>query len=81
LTIAEFLKKLKENHLSFHPHQADSQQPNNACEKRKIKVVDEREIASQNLVEYLSEKRKISLDVTRRFCKEIDFTFQKKFCK
>jgi len=77
-TISELLQKLKQNNLSFHPHLVSSQKPIHAVEKGKIKVVGEREIVSQKLIEYLSEKRKISLDVARRFCREIDFVLYDK---
>ena len=77
-TIPELLKRLKQNNLSFHPHRALQQKAFDAGEKEKIKVVGEREIVSQNLIEYLSEQRKISLGVARRFCKEIDFVLYDK---
>jgi hypothetical protein len=71
--IPELLQKLKQNNLSFHPHLVQPQKPLDAGQKQKIKVLDEREIISQKLIEYLNEKRKISSDVARKFCKEIDF--------
>jgi hypothetical protein len=73
LTITEFLKKLNQNHLSFHPYHMHGQQSIHAGEKGKIRIVDEREIVSQSLMDYLSEKRKISIDVARIFCREVDF--------
>ncbi len=72
-TIAELLQRLKQNHLSFHLHPVQLQKSFDADEKGRIRVVDEREIVSQKLIEYLNEKRKISLDVARKFCREIDF--------
>jgi len=77
-SIPELLQKLRQNNLSFHPHFIQSQKPFNAGEKGKIKVVDEREIVSQKLIEYLTEKRKISLEIARRFCREIDFVLYDK---
>jgi len=77
-TIPELLQKLKENNLSSHPHSIPSQKPFNAGEKEKIKVVEEREIASHKLIEYVNEKRKISLDLARQFCKEVDFVLYDK---
>jgi hypothetical protein len=58
-TISGPLQKLGRNHLSFHPQIVPSQKSFDAGEKEKIKVVAEREIASQNLIEYITEKRKI----------------------
>src|SRR6266496_5359974 len=52
-TIPELLQRLKQNHLSFHPHCIQLQKPFDASEKGKIKVVDEREIVSEKLIEYL----------------------------
>ncbi len=72
-TIAELLQILKQNHLSFHPHSVQLQKSFDAGEKGKIRVVDEREIVSQKLIEYLNERRKISVETVRQFCKEIDF--------
>ena len=75
LTIPELLQRLKQDHLSFHPQLTQSQKAFDAGEKEKIKVVDEREIASQKLIEYLTEKRKIFLEVARKFCRENRFRF------
>jgi|SRR6266496_1692435 len=77
-TIPELLQRLKQNNLSFHPHPIKSQKPFDAGEKEKIRVVNEREIVSQKLIEYLTERRKISLDIARRFCKEVDFVLYDK---
>src|SRR6266540_4652698 len=77
-TIPELLQKLKENNLSSHPHFIQSQKPFNTGEKGKRKVVDEREIVSTKLIDYLTEKRKISLEIARRFCREIDFVLYDK---
>jgi hypothetical protein len=41
-------------------------------------VVDDREIVSQKLIEYLKEKREISLVIARRFCREVDFVLYDK---
>lgn len=73
INISELLQRLKQNRLFFHPHPSTSQTSFDAGEKEKIKVVDEREIVSQELIDYLSEKRKVSLDVARGFCRQIDF--------
>jgi hypothetical protein len=78
LTVHELLHKLKRNDLSFHPHPTPFQKPFDGGEKGKIKVVDEREIVLQKSVSYLSEKRKISIDVARRYCSEIDFVLYDK---
>jgi hypothetical protein len=78
LTIPELLQRLNQNDLSFHPHSASLQKPIDAGEKEKIRVVDNREIASQKLIEYLKDRRKISLDIARRFCREIDFVLYDK---
>jgi hypothetical protein len=78
LSITELLQKLKQNNFSFHPHAVVSQKSFDAGEKEKIKVVDEREIVSQKLIAYLIEKRKISLDVAGKFCREIDFALYDK---
>lgn len=77
-TTSELLQALKQNNLSFHLHPIQSQKQLDRDEREKIKVVEEREIVSQKLVEYLSEKTKISLDVARRFCREIDFVLYDK---
>ncbi len=77
-SISELLQKLKQNNVSFHQHSTELQQPFDAGEKGKIKVMDEREIMSQKLIEYLKERRKISLDIGRRFCREIDFVLYNK---
>ena len=77
-TIREFLERLKQGRLSFHPHPTSLQKPSDAVEKEKIKVVDEGEIVSHKLIEYLETKRKISLDIGRRFCREIDFVLYDK---
>jgi hypothetical protein len=77
-TVSELLQKLKHNNLSFHPHSIHLQRPFDAGEKEKIRVVDEREIMSEKIIEYLNDKRKISVDVARQFCKEVDFVLYNK---
>jgi hypothetical protein len=67
----EILKNLESN-FSFHQHKSHSQKPVNAGEKGRIKVLDVREINSLELDKYLS-KRKITFDVAKAFCKEVDF--------
>ena len=78
LTIPELLQSLKQNDLSFHPHPVPTEKPFTAGEKEKIKVVEEREIVSEKLIAYLKERRKISLDIARQFCKEMDFVLYDK---
>src|SRR4030095_12937235 len=78
LTIPELLQRVKQNDLSFHPRPLVLRKPCDGGEKEKIRVVGEQEIVSQKLIEYLTETRKISLDIARRFCREVDFVLYDK---
>lgn len=68
-SVSEFLKKINAN-FSFGQHNI---QPNSLEEEtKKIKVIAAREISSLVLIRYL-HKRRISLDIANKFCKEVDY--------
>lgn len=68
-SVKELLAKF-DKPFSFQQHNVQAKQEDD--EAKKIKVVNEREISSFSLIRYL-HKRRIPVDIAKKFCKEVDY--------